>query len=149
MKNMKPCSTLKTCYRSSRSEVFCKKKKVFLEISKNTQESTIESLFKKVAGLRHIMLLKRDSNTDVSSEFCENYKNIIFTDHLQTTPSDAKEESKTNVCQKFLNTCLGKFTLEKMKEMLFIDQFFLRLTGDHKSYLHERFNFLNFSSTGR
>ena len=45
----------------------CSVKKVFLEISQNSQENTCArvSFFNKVAGLRPATLLKRDSGTGV------------------------------------------------------------------------------------
>ena len=42
----------------------------------------LDSLFKKVAGLP-ATLLKRDSNTCVSCEYCEIFKNSFFTEHLR------------------------------------------------------------------
>ena len=38
--------------------------------------------FNKVAGLRPVLLLKKDSGT---GEFCEISKNIFFTEHLWAT----------------------------------------------------------------
>ena len=56
----------------------CSVRRVFLEISKNSQENTCAriSFFNKVAGLRPVTLLKK---TQVfSCEFCEISKNTFF-----------------------------------------------------------------------
>ena len=58
-------------------------KKLFLEISQNSLESTYASLLiHKVAGQGRQHYLKRDPGTDVSYEFCEIWKNTFFTEHL-------------------------------------------------------------------
>ena len=52
----------------------------------------LESPFIKVASLRFATLLKRDSNTQVSSyETCKIFKNIYFVEHLRTAASDVNE----------------------------------------------------------
>ena len=38
----------------------------------------LETLFYKIAGFRPATLLKRDSGTGVSCEFCKIFKNIFF-----------------------------------------------------------------------
>ena len=52
-------------------------KKLFLKISQYSQESC-----------RPANLLKRDSNTVLSSEYCEIFKNTYFEEHLLTAASD-------------------------------------------------------------
>ena len=57
----------------------CSSKYVFLKISQISHENTcVESLFDKVAGLRPATWLKRDFHTIHSCEFCEIFKNTFF-----------------------------------------------------------------------
>ena len=61
----------------------CSMKKVFFEISQNSQENTSF----RVSGLQ--LYLKRDTLAQrFSCEFCEIYKNTFFTGHLWTTASE-------------------------------------------------------------
>ena len=46
----------------------------------------LESVY-KIAGLQSASFLKRDSNTSVSCEVWETFKNTNFEKHLQTTAS--------------------------------------------------------------
>ena len=58
--------------------VFCKKG-VLRSFAKVAGKHLCQSLFfNKVAGLRPATLLKKDSGTDVSCEFCEISKNTFF-----------------------------------------------------------------------
>ena len=73
--------------RSSRRS--CSVKKVFLEISQNSQENTCarDSFFNKVAG-QACNFIKKDSVVQVfSCEFCEISKNAFFIEHLRATAS--------------------------------------------------------------
>ena len=54
------------------------KKGFFLKVSQNSEENTR-------VGVSFIK--KRDSNKSVSGEYCEIFKNTIFTEHLRTTAS--------------------------------------------------------------
>ena len=56
--------------------------KVFLKISQNC---TRVSFLIKLHALACNFIKKRDSDTGVSCEFCEIFKNNFFTDHLWTT----------------------------------------------------------------
>ena len=47
----------------------------------------------KLQAFRPATLLKRDSNTDVSCEYCEMFKNIYFEGYMQTTASEKCEEA--------------------------------------------------------
>ena len=64
-------------YRSIRLEVFCKK--MFLEISQNSQENTCARVFFSiVAGLRLVTLLKKEATAQVFSyEFYEISENTF------------------------------------------------------------------------
>ena len=71
----------------------CSVKKVFLEISQNSQENAcakvlfliMQSLFfNKVAGLRLTTLLQKRLAQVFSSEFCEIFKDTFFQEHLWT-----------------------------------------------------------------
>ena len=70
----------------------CSVKKVFLEISQNSQENPCAKdhfLIKLQAlGLRPATLFKRVSGTGT---FCEISKNIVFTEHLWTTVSETRQ----------------------------------------------------------
>ena len=44
-------------------------------------------LYGKVASLKPSFILKRDSNTGVSSEICKIFKSTFFEEHLRTTAS--------------------------------------------------------------
>ena len=69
-------------HRSCRLEVFCRKG-VVRNFAKFTGKHLHQILFlKKVAGVRPATLLKRDSDTGFSCEFCEISKNILL---LQNT----------------------------------------------------------------
>ena len=69
---------------SSRSEVFCKKG-VLKSFAKFTGKHLCHSLFfNKIAGLRSTALLKKSAQV-FSCEFCEIYKNTLFTEHLRAT----------------------------------------------------------------
>ena len=71
------------------SEVICKKK-VFLKILQTSQENTcVGVFFNKVAGLQAADFFRKGSNTEVSCEVCETFKNTYFEEHLQTTASKA------------------------------------------------------------
>ena len=62
-------------------------KKIFLEISQNSQENTCArvSFFNKVAG-KASNFIKIEALTQVfSCEFCEISKSTFFTEHLWTT----------------------------------------------------------------
>ena len=62
------------------------KKKMFLEISKNPQESTCASLFlSKVVGLRFATLLIKTLTQVFSCEFCRIFRNTLF---YRTPPND-------------------------------------------------------------
>ena len=45
------------------------------------------TLFNEVADLKNCNFIKRDSNTGISREICEIFKNIYFEECLQTTTS--------------------------------------------------------------
>ena len=62
------------------------KKGVLRNFTKFTGKYLCQSLFfNKVAGLRPATLLKRESRTGISCEFCECSKNTFFTEHLWMT----------------------------------------------------------------
>ena len=65
--------------------VFCKKG-VLKTFANFTENHLCWSLFLiKLQDLRTVTLLKRDSNTGVSYEICELFKNTYFEKHLRTT----------------------------------------------------------------
>ena len=77
MENIKKHATNKI--RSSRPEVFWNN--VFVDISKNSQESTcarVSFLINEVAALRPAILLKKTLAQVFSCEFCEVYKTTFF-----------------------------------------------------------------------
>ena len=83
--------------RSSRPELFCKKC-VLKNFTKFTGKHLRQSLFfKKVAGIRLQLSLKKDSGTGFSCEFCEIFKNIFF---YRTPPVAASELKLAKVCLK-------------------------------------------------
>ena len=45
-------------------------------------------LFSKIADLGHAILVKRDSSTAFSCEFCKIIKSNFFAEHLRTTASE-------------------------------------------------------------
>ena len=85
-------------------EVFYEKK-VFLEISQNSQKNTfVRVSFNKVAGLRpHACnFIKKESLAQVfSCEFCQIPKNTFFTDDFRTSASVVCDEENTLL----LRTC--------------------------------------------
>ena len=71
----------------------CSVKKVFLEISQNSQENTCvrDSFLNKVAGLRPkaCNFIKKETLAQVfSCEFCKISKSNFFTEHLWATTSN-------------------------------------------------------------
>ena len=63
--------------------------KVFCKAGVNRETPVLDSLFDKIAGLRP----KKESPTQaVSCEFCGNFKNTFFTEHLRVTASDVSIE---------------------------------------------------------
>ena len=67
----------------------CSVRKSVSQISQNSQKHLCQSFsFNKVAGVSPAILLKNDSGTDVSSEFCEISKNNFFTEHIWATASE-------------------------------------------------------------
>ena len=81
----------------------CSVKKVFLEISQNSQENTC------VSGLQ--LLLKKETLAQVlSCEFCEISKNTFLIEHLGTTDSLEKLNSiSCGICLLFKSRHLGLF----------------------------------------
>ena len=72
----------------------CSVKKLFVKISHYSQETPrLKSLFNKVAGLQTATLLKTDSSTSVSCEYCEIVKNTHFKKHLRTAASETCVEA--------------------------------------------------------
>ena len=68
-------------------------KKVFLEISQNSQENTCV----RVSSLMACNFLKKETLAQVfSCEFCEISKNTFFTGHLWTTASHSPERILQN-----------------------------------------------------
>ena len=83
--------TIQRLVRKSSHRKCSLEKKVFLEISQNSQENTCPRclFFDKVAGLRPTTLLKKEALAQVFYfEFCEIIKNNFFTEHLLTTTSE-------------------------------------------------------------
>ena len=73
-----------------RMEMFCKKA-VLRNFAKFTGKHLCQGpLFNKVAGLRPATLLINDETLVqvFSCEFCEMFKNTIFTEHLWATASE-------------------------------------------------------------
>ena len=70
------------------------------------------------SNLRPETLLKRDSDTGISCEFCEIFKNTFFTEHLRTTASESPLFytifllSTENNFKVFYNVCLLGHVLE-------------------------------------
>ena len=65
-------------------------KKVFLEISQNSQENTCARAFFLIK-LQGCNFIKKETLTQVfSCEFCEISKNTFSTEHLQTTASSKR-----------------------------------------------------------
>ena len=62
----------------------------------------LESLFNEVKGLRPATLLKRDSNTGVSCQYCEIFKNTYFEELLRMTASGKNAVNKI-LSNSFLN----------------------------------------------
>ena len=58
------------------------KKGVLKNFVKLTGKANIGVSFKNVADLQPASLLKRDSGTDVSCEFCQNSKDTFFIEHF-------------------------------------------------------------------
>ena len=64
-------------------------KKLFLEISKNSQENTCARV-SFLIKLQACNFIKKETLAQVFSyEFCEISKNTFFTEHLRTTASNA------------------------------------------------------------
>ena len=91
-------------YGSAQPEVFCKKK-VFLEISQNSQEYTCArvSLLIKLQASPATLLKKETQAQLFSCEFCEISKNTLFTEQLWATVS--KELLLKNTRKSSINTC--------------------------------------------
>ena len=93
-------------YQKQPPEVFYKK-----GVLKNFVKFTRQSLFfNNVAGLRPVKLLKKEILTQAfSCEFCEIFKNTIFTAHFRETASEILSFSK------FLEAYSGLFQTSVMK----------------------------------
>ena len=67
----------------------CSVKKVFLEISENSQENTCAGVFSKQSWRPQTSnFIKKETLAQVfSCEFCKIFKNTFFTDHLWETAS--------------------------------------------------------------
>ena len=86
---------LKSPYRDVRSSHWrCSIKKLFLKISQCSQENICVELsfLIKLQVIRPAALLKRDSNTNVSCEYCEIFRNTYFEEHLQTAAFEIFQE---------------------------------------------------------
>ena len=100
--------------------------KVFLEISQNSQENTCArvSFFNKVAGLRPVTLLKKESPAQVfSCEFFEISKNTFFyRKPLVAAFEDRMRLMKITAFQSviFLADILGHITRRKKNHNKFI-----------------------------
>ena len=87
----------------------CSLKKVFLKVPENLQENTcLESLFNKFAGLRPKTLLQMRLQQVFYCEFCEIFENKFFTEHLQVTASNT-QAVVTNHVQIHLLKILFRF----------------------------------------
>ena len=74
------------------------KKGVLRNFTKTTGKHLCQSLiFSKVAGLRSTTFLKETLAQVLSSEFCEFFRNTLFTEHLWTTASDLQKQSLADV----------------------------------------------------
>ena len=107
----------------------CSVKKVFLEISQNSQENLCQSpFFNKVTGLRPATLLKETLAQVFSCEFCENSKNIF----LHKTSLVAASE--TSCSQKIVFTIFLKKIILPMSNIYMynvFNQFKCRNLGDY------------------
>ena len=66
----------------------CSRKKVFLEISQNSRETTCARVYFLIKLLAACNLIKRETLAQVfSCEFCEISQNTFFTEHLWATAS--------------------------------------------------------------
>ena len=76
--------------QQKQSSEVCYKKVVFRNFTKFTRKHLCQSLFfNKVASLRPATLFKKRLAQAFSCEFCEIFKDTIFTEHLWTTASEA------------------------------------------------------------
>ena len=79
------------CRECRSSQWRCFIKKLFLKISRYSQENTCVgvSFLIKLQALRPVTLLKRDSDTGFfSCEYCEIFKNTYFEEHLRTAVTE-------------------------------------------------------------
>ena len=76
---------MNVCPEAATKSVLCKK--MFLEISQNSQENTCTRVSFLIKACNFI---KKETLAQVFSwEFCEIFKNIFFTEHLWTTASSS------------------------------------------------------------
>ena len=107
-----------TLFRSSRPEVFCKK--VFLKISQNSQENICArvSFFIRLQA-EACNFIKKENLTQVFSyEFCENFNNTFFTEHLRCLFLIVKKSSGKNpkdISQRDKNQNIQKLIREIVK----------------------------------
>ena len=83
-------------YRSSRSEVFCKKG-VFKNVTKFTRKHLYQRFFfNKVAGFQPATLFKETLVQMFFCEFCDNFKSTFFVEHLWMATSVDKQKWNQN-----------------------------------------------------
>ena len=91
----------------------CSVKKVFLQMSQNSQEKTSGrvSFLIKLQALSCIFIKKETLAQVLSCEFCEISKNTFFTEHPWRTASELKENLiflKLKTVGKQYKTCISK-----------------------------------------
>ena len=83
-------------YRSSRSEVFCKKG-VFKNVTKFTRKHLYQRFFfNKVAGFQPATLFKETPVQMFFCEFCDYFKSTFFVEHLWMATSVDKQKWNQN-----------------------------------------------------
>ena len=110
-------------------------KKVFLEISQNSQKNTCAriSFLKKLQACNYI---KNETLAHVfSCEFCEISKNTFFTEHLWTTASDFSK--KINETMSF-NSCQGLIVWGHIHSKK--KRFMVSLAYDENNHCSQEFN---------
>ena len=92
-----------------------------------------EFLFNKVAGLRPVTLLKRDSNTGIFCEYFEILKNRFFEKYLRTVASE-KRSLHSYIILSGSTKCTLTKQIEKLttlKVFKFLFARFLRMKRDN------------------
>ena len=119
----------------------CSMKKVFLEISQNSQENTCARA-SFLIKLQAYNFIKKETLTQVfSCEFCKIFKNTYFTEHLWTTASKVFSLSKNiNTLILFIVSWKNQFAQDISMLILAVLPSLVCLIGLPKCDLHKYVN---------